>query len=375
MRAQSILPATIATAIAISSWVGGCGGDDTQTAKTGSSSSSSSGEGGNSGSSSSSGSGGAGGSVTPPPANDKCPGEAVSLNIGDTKTVNGSTEFAFDDQSPKCASGNDPDVVYELTIGANGTFKARATAAAGSTLNPSLYLESACGDSASTIQCSDAGAAGVEALSLDLAAGTYYLVVDGAGGDPGAFDLMLSLADPVCGDHVLTAPEACDPPGPGCDATCQFQMPVVGQDKCPAGGGLFQIAATGLNIPDQFTTGFTDNYAPATCATLGAMGPDRVYQLIPEISGMMTVKIGYDVDGVTPSCDQDPESPSCFDRILYVRTTCGDSTSEIACANTAAYSPESITFPVTELMQYYVFVDGASAASFGTYTLSVTLQP
>lgn len=373
MRAQSILPATIATAIAISAWMGGCGGDDTQPAQTtGSSSSSSSGEGGNGGSSSSSSSSSSG---TPPPANDNCPGEAVTLNIGDTKTVNGSTEFAIDDLSAPCASGTGPDVVYALTIGANGTFKARATAGAGSTLNPALYLESACGDAASMVKCSDAGAAGVEALSVDLAAGTYYLVVDSAGGAPGAFDLMLSLADPVCGDHVLTAPEACDPPGPGCDATCQFQAASPGQDKCPGLGDAFSIPATGLTIPDHFTTGFVDNYAPTSCATPGDMGPDRVYQLVPEISGMMTVKIGYDVDGTTPICDQDPESPSCFDRILYVRTTCMDGAAEIACSNAGVYSPESITFPVQELTQYYVFVDGGSAASFGTYSLFVTIQP
>jgi hypothetical protein len=370
MRAHSIMPVTIAVAVSVSAWLSGCGPDETSTTTTTASTSSSSGAGGNG--SGGNGSGGDGGTAAPLP-NEKCPGEPLTLNLGDTMTISASTEPSSDDLSSACAGKGGADVVYAITLAENGTFKAKVTAGAASALNPALYLRSACEDDASLIKCVDLGTAKVEYLALEAAADTYYLVVDGSAA--GAFDLTLSLTAPSCGDHVLNPGEACDPPGPGCDATCQLQAASIAQDKCPGTGNVYTVPSTGLTIPDHYTTGFADEYTPMGCATPGSGGPDRVYQLVPDIDGMMTVKVGYDVDGTTSVCDQDPENTGCFDRVLYARTACNDMASELACANAGAYSPESITFPVTALNQYYIFVDGGEKASFGTYTLFVDLQP
>lgn len=371
MRAHSILPVTVALAVGVSSWLGGCGNDDPDKPTTASSSTSSSGAGGNG--AGGNGSGGAGGSVTPPP-NDKCPGEAVTLNVGDATSIGSFTDTASDDYSAACGGAGAGDLVYAITLTGDGTFKAKVTATASSKLNPAIYLRSACEDDASNVQCADNGTGGVEFIAGELKANTYYLIVDGGAGSEGAFTLALSLSAPMCGDHVLNAGEACDPPTDGCDATCQFQAAPPAQDKCPAVGGTYQVPANGLTVPAQYTTGFTDDYMPMTCGKGGTGGPDRVYQLVPDIDGMMTVKLGYDMDGTTSTCDVDPENTGCFDRVLYVRTTCNDGATEIACANQGVYSPESITFPVTALNQYYVFVDGASPASYGAYSLIVSVQ-
>lgn len=382
MRARFFLPFIIvATASASMSLLsmGGCGSDETSASASGSTRAASSGGGGNGdGGAGNGGSGGGGTGSGGSLQSDKCPGEAFSLKLGDSKTISQSTEGASDDLSSSCGDADpatgSPDLVYALTLEGDGSFKAKATAAAGSTLNPSLYLRTGCEDDATTVQCVDFGSGKAEILTGDLKAGTYYLVIDGGNKTSGAFDLSLSYAASTCGDNVLNAGEACDPPGPGCDQACQFEMAPVKQDKCPGVGNTFQIPETGLAISDHYTTGFKDDYTPGGCATPGTGGPDSVYQLVPDVAGMMTVKVGVDVDGQTSVCDQDLESPGCFDRVLYVRTTCGDAATEVTCSNTGAYDPESITFPVEAFGQYYVFVDGASPSEFGSYTLFVSIQ-
>jgi hypothetical protein len=378
MQARSFLPviiaATASASISLLS-LGGCGPDDTSSSASGSTRATSSGAGGNGdGGAGNDGGGGAGGAL----ASDKCPGEAFTLKLGDSKTISQSTEGASDDLSSTCGdadlSADSPDLVYAITLEGDGSFKAKATAAAGSSLNPALYLRTDCESDASTTQCVDFGSGKAELLTGDLKAGTYYLVVDGGNKTSGAFDLVLSYAAPMCGDNVLNAGEVCEPPGLGCDQSCQFQAPPLQQDKCPGVGNTYQIPENGLTIPDHFSTGFTDDYTPQGCITPGAGGPDRVYQLVPDVAGMMTVKVGFDVDGQTSVCDQDLESPGCFDRVIYVRTTCGDAATEITCSNAGVYDPESISFPVDAFGQYYVFVDSASASEFGSFTLFVSIQ-
>jgi hypothetical protein len=377
MRARSFLPVIImATASASVSLLslGGCGPDD-GTAASGSTQATSSGGGGNgTGGEGNGGGGGTGGRLD----SANCPGEAVTLKLGDAVTISQTTEGGSDELSSTCGdadlTADSPDLVYALTLEGDGSFKAKATAAGDSALNPALYLRTSCDNDADTVQCVDFGSGKAELLTGDLKAGTYYLIVDGGNKTSGAFDLALSYTAPMCGDNVLNAGEACEPPGPGCDPACQLQAAPLQQDKCPGVGNTFQIPESGLTIPDHFSTGFKDDYTPGGCVTPGAGGPDRVYQLVPDVAGMMTIKVGVDVDGQTSVCDQDLESPGCFDRVIYVRTTCGDAATEITCSNAGVYTPESITFPVDAFGQYYVFVDGASPSEFGSYTLFVSIQ-
>ncbi|MFQ5430658.1 MAG: proprotein convertase P-domain-containing protein [Phycisphaerae bacterium] len=86
--------------------------------------------------------------------------------------------------------------------------------------------------------------------------------------DPGntgvlSVDTLLPGGGPVCGNGIVEPGEQCDPPGPGCDANCQFSFPDCnnnGRDDaediaCGAGnvcGGIPGSADCNLNgVPDE----------------------------------------------------------------------------------------------------------------------------
>jgi hypothetical protein len=131
------------------------------------------------------------------------------------------------------------------------------------------------------------------------------------------------------------------------------------------------------------TYGFNDDYiASSACisgpgATTG--GRDRVFKITPTASGTLTVSAGYQTDGVTDECATSMTVPTCWAKVLYARTTCKDTTSEIACvvgAGGAGISPAKIQFSATANTPYYVFVDGFDDQpySYGPFNLIVTLK-
>jgi hypothetical protein len=126
----------------------------------------------------------------------------------------------------------------------------------------------------------------------------------------------------------------------------------------------------------QFIYGYADD-ADGSCETLMG-GDDRVYQLVPAAAGTMTVRIGFEPDGVTTSCSVDVASPGCWPRVLYARSDCADPTAEIACAldPLQPMAPATISFPVTAGTPAFVFVDGYDDQDYshGTYNLHIDLQ-
>jgi hypothetical protein len=93
---------------------------------------------------------------------------------------------------------------------------------------------------------------------------------------------------------------------------------------------------------------------------------------------MLTVSVGYEADGVTSSCEKDVYSTSCWDYVLYARTTCGSAAApdEIGCSDNQVFDSETLTFPVTANTPYFVFVDGldGNPYSTGPFGLVIDLQ-
>lgn len=137
-----------------------------------------------------------------PPANDQCPGTALTLSSG-RATANGSTGAAGDDfDSTTCLGGiGGSDVVYALELAAPAArLEARITRA---TFDPLLYVRrNLCESPAAELVCNDdqdlaAGNLLPAVVLSNVPAGTYYLVVDaysfGGVERGGTFELELSV--------------------------------------------------------------------------------------------------------------------------------------------------------------------------------------
>jgi len=313
----------------------------------------------------------------------------IILNRDSATTVSGTTTGSPLNYQSWCGQTSmSPAVVYAFTLAESGTFQLTVKPANGSSVQPIIDIRTACGVVGA---CSDDGM-----ILDDFAAGTYYLIIDGDNQTSGDYIATLSLSTPFCGDGVVNDGEACDPgaavANDGCGApgqpdACQFQpAPPIG-DRCP--GQVVPVSAGMTVLPatdGNSTYGFADDYA-GSCgggawnANEGG-GADRVYQIVPDQSGTMTVSIGYEPDGVTSICGTNFWDPYCWGSALYVRTTCDDTTSEVACAAAGpendwnCFQPWSLTFPVTAGTPYFVFVDGYDngAYSTGLFNLVISLQ-
>lgn len=82
----------------------------------------------------------------------------------------------------------------------------------------------------------------IDRAAAGLAAGTYYLRVDGI--TAGTYALTLQVRGPTCGNGTLEGTEQCDDgaraPGDGCDASCRFEL----EPAITAPGGLANLNLT-----------------------------------------------------------------------------------------------------------------------------------
>lgn len=131
-----------------------------------------------------------------PPSNDRCPGTSLTVQIGQTARVEGSTGAAEHDYALTCIDGDQPDVVYSVQIPPGATeLVARITEA---TFDPALEVrQGVCVDTPNNeARCNDDVRADVvlpevrvgEPSSQDL----YYIVVDAYAGR-GTFTLEVEL--------------------------------------------------------------------------------------------------------------------------------------------------------------------------------------
>jgi len=319
---------------------------------------------------------------TPVPT-DACTPTALALPFGSTALATGTTVGKVDNFKSFCgdtaAATSAPDVVYALTFAQEGTLKVNVTSLSGA-LNPAVYVQQTCG---TDYACYDYGS-GAETFTGDFPAGTYYLVVDGSGKTSGDFQISASFNAGKCGDGAINPGEQCDPGAavandgcgdPGTANACKYDPPTPGTDQCP--GAAVSIGAGTTIVPvsgSDTTNGYTDDTFGSCSLTAG--GADRVYAVTPTASGTLTVSVGYASNGTTDICAANINDVGCWDRVLYARTTCTDTATELGCSDKGALDVETITFAVTAGTTYYVFVDGYDGGwySQGPYNLVFKLQ-
>lgn len=254
------------------------------------------------------------GCVVAPP-NDLCPG-AIAYTIG--STVSGTTVGATNDYTSSCGGASaSPDVVYAFTsTGSATSYRIHVdTTSHDGTIHVHSANTCAAGDE---VACNDDfGTTRASEVTLNnLAAGTYYIVVDGfSSGNAGPFTLT-SSSTPLSGD------------------------------LCP---GL-AITANGTYVGT--TVGQGANYT-ASCGYLTDTSPDVVYSITARTTGSITVA----------ACG------SGFDTVVYVDTACGASAT--ICNDDFCGLQSSVTFSTTAGTTYYVVMDGYNGQS-GAYTLAVS---
>jgi len=228
--------------------------------------------------------------------------EPIALELG--SPVTGDTTGGMQRTQGSCAPGSAPERVYRMEI----EQRAQVSIALESTFDGALYVLRQCGQIGSVLECNDdAGDTSHSRIDTTLEPGTYFLVVDGYGDAAGAYTLQvdavpLRSVSAVCGDAV----------------------------QLTAGQG---VSGTTVGTPDYFQ---------ATCAG-GARAPDRVYRIDVPQRMRMRVRQNSDHDGA-----------------VYVRTSCADANSEIACNDDFGNNRRSLITTVVDPGQYFVFADGYS---------------
>ncbi len=322
----------------------------------------------------------------------------VVLHQGDVGVATGTTIGAQDDLKTFCgdidATTAAPDAVFAIQLTEACTM--RLSVAGMDLLDPVLELrKTACEVESGGDSCINRTTLLNEYHDEALEPGTYYVVVDGANGSSGAFELRAECLPPTCGDGVQNPGEACDYGGafpddgcadPGSADECQVEAADPGLDTCAG-----SEAGAPIDIDPTETL-----YVPATMpylTTLGAKddamgscqgeagGRDMVFKVRPSAAGTLTAVVGegYMNEKLCPDEFLGEVPLTCWDRSLYVRTSCSDAGTEVGCSDDPADAgaAETVQIPVVAGQDYYVFVDGYNDSTMyatGQFVLRLSLQ-
>ena len=265
-----------------------------------------------------------------PPANDTCTGAQALTFKANSASATFDTSFAGNDGSGTC-SGSGPDVVYSFSLTMAQSLSVTVTPDASSPdYTPAIYVRKVCDDMtpANELGCASAPMAGPATLDIPaLAAGSYFLWVSGdSTSSAGKATVSLTLGTALVG------------------ASCG--LPAM------------------LTFTGSTATATTDTTSSADTGlgNCGGSGPDLVYQFTTPMPQKITAT-------VTPDSASKTYQPT-----VYIRSKCGDSSTEIACgmSGTAGAATSAIA-PTAPAGTYFVTVDGYSGSS-GKSTLTVTLD-
>ena len=271
--------------------------------------------------------------VAPKVSSEQCPGEAVTW-IGSgtqdrTATVTGDTSLRWDDYDGSCGSTSTPESVFAFTADVGGQMKLTLTSTGWDGI---LYVKTDCTAAAPELICRDsAGTSSVETAQFLATTGTtYYAFVDGSlSGSKGPFTL----------DGLLS------PPKPS--------------ESCPGEPAVWTGSGTDPRV--FIASGNTSNQWNDTSGTCGGSSAnDAVYALTPDIDGTLVLEV----------------APTGWDAVMFVRSDCATSGSELACKDTGSSSgKETYSFKAKAGTTYSAFIDGYTSTSKGAYTFTATLTP
>lgn len=157
---------------------------------------------------------------------------------------------------------------------------------------------------------------------------------------------LCNPAQEVCGDGMDNDNDnAIDCEDASCLMGCQASINMACMQAI--------VAQTGANMGN--TMGGSNVFS-SSCAGSGA--PERVFSFTAPAGGTLTISLD-----------------SAMNMGMYIRTSCGDKSTDAGCINSApAGMTEQVSFPVQAGTSFFVFVDGATAADSGAFTLTFTIM-
>ncbi|MFO0613068.1 MAG: DUF4215 domain-containing protein [Polyangiaceae bacterium] len=351
-------------------------------------------------------------------ASDACPGNVIELGLDQSIKLTGTTIGAKDDYHEFCADSDPmttsaPDVVYQLKTDHYCSFTADIDD--GGTWDSAFELRAmGCADRTGGDECINK----TKHLGRELPPGTYFIVVDGAGKTSGAFSLTLNCASPKCGDGILnSSEEQCDvgtsTPGDGCGdpgtpSACKFET-TVAPDACaditPTVGTVAIAKGQTVFVPTAlplFNTAQGKDDYEGSCSFTGFSGPDQVFAVQPSGSGVLTVVIGRDYNGIDYCQPPGYNQPECWNSVAWIHEAdcSNDTAKELTLADmptppidgngfgqngnascrystVATNNVLTLNANVTAGKTYYLFVEGDTpegAGHSGPYLLNMKLQ-
>ena len=280
----------------------------------------------------------------PPPTNDACamasaiPMPAMALGV---VSQQGDTSSATNDALGCNASG--PDLVYQFNLPVARQVLARVTPLAGSSLRPAVYLRpnNKCASEATAdqvaCQISASPGSAVTAVVPNLAAGVWYLWVDGVQGSGGPFDLKLEFAEPP---------------------------PVPANDVCLAPAPL--DLATGVVNAQGTTLGAAADKLSSCTLPANEPSPDVVYEVTLPIRQSLSI-------------DLKAATGSALKPVATLRAngcTSINPNDELACAwgDTQLTERAVYTVPALDAGTYYLWVSGDDGSQ-GPFSLKLSAGP
>ncbi len=283
----------------------------------------------------------------PPPGNDACAAPAVlTLSPAGTATASGDTTGATNgndpsDGTPSCAGGammEGADVVYRLDVPTDTGLRLGVTPLqSGGAFAPVVYLRRGTCDDGSPgaeVGCASPSFSGPTTLVAGaVTAGTYYVWVDGADAEPGAFTLTVERFTPAANDT--------------CAAPAQLTLSSSGTVSV---AGDTSGATNGNDLADS---------SPSCSFMAQQDGVDVVYRLDVPMATGLRVRASPLVSG------------GAYSPVVYVRSACDDGTAavELGCAEGSAGTAE-VTLSNVAAGSYFIWVDGQDTGA-GPFTLDV----
>jgi streptogramin lyase len=247
--------------------------------------------------------------------------------------------------------GNGPEKIYRWTPETSGT--AVIDTCAGATYETLLYVRQGDCLNGAQLGCNQVAFCqpGLFASRVypDVVAGeTYYIIVDGVGGQSGNFTLTVQA--PVV-----------NPPTPTVSPT-PTATPTMAPSPTTTAGDSACDRPTTLRASGGRLEGTTSGADTLTGSCGSSNGPEKVFQWTPAVSGIATIE----------TCGEGTR----FDTTLYVRGgSCAGA--DLACSDDACPNhygsalASKITLAVTAGETYFIVVDGALGES-GPFALEVT---
>jgi hypothetical protein len=237
-------------------------------------------------------------------------------------TYAGTMSGATDSFSGSCGGSSGPDRLYRMTLSSASDVFITAFSAVFDTV---LYLSPTCGSSSTG--CNNNAYTGVTSSALtlnNLAAGTYYIVVDSAAPTAGAFSLEI---------YANSNKNA--------------------GDTCGSPRRLYN------GITGTTSSGVTDDEYPSCCSS-SCSAPDTVFYFIKESTGSVHIDNCYWSD--------------YWDGVGALRNVCTQDTGELVCSDDecgyVAGQP-SLTYSITSPGVYFYVLDGWCSGS-GSYNLATS---